>query len=83
MFQEKIKPNGAIEIPLEVRRRLKWDIGDEINLLLNPGYVILKEREERKRYKKTKLIVDEVAGSVRITDPSIIDKIINETEFKE
>ena len=68
----------------EIRKELNWDIGDEINWFLHPGYVILKEREgQRRPFKKARLIVDEVAGSARVPDPKIIDQIINETEFKE
>ncbi len=81
MFQEKIKPNGAIKIPLEVRRRLKWDIGDEINLFLNPGYVILKE--EKKVLSKKLGIVQKVSGNIQIKDQKLIDGIIKSTENGE
>jgi len=75
MFREKVKPNGVIKIPIEVRRKLKWDVGDEINLFLHPGYVILKEREERRKIPSKQSITKSMKGLIKI-DPKIAKEII-------
>lgn len=78
-FREKVKPNGIIEIPLEVRKKLKWDVGDEINLFLHPGYLILEEKEvPEKKIKKSRAL----RGLVKIKDEKLVKRIIYSPEFE-
>jgi antitoxin component of MazEF toxin-antitoxin module len=74
VIYKKIKPNREIELPEEVMKRLHLKVGEKIALSV---------KNRRLLIKPAKSVVDEVVGAAKLKDTKIIDKIIEDTEFKE
>jgi len=74
IIYEKIKPGGEIEIPEEIMKRLHLKVGEEVALSVTDRKLLIKP---------AKSVIDEVVGTAKLKDAKLIDKIIEETEFRE
>jgi len=74
VIYEKIKPGGEIEIPEEIMKRLHLKVGEEVALSVTDRKLLIKP---------AKSVIDEVVGTAKLKDAKLIDKIIEETEFRE
>ena len=70
---EKIKLGNEIKLSKEALEALGVKIGEEIILMIKGREVVIKP---------AKSIIDEVAGAAELEDTELIDKIIEDTEFK-
>lgn len=70
----KVKQHGEIELPNNIMKRLKLKVGEQIEFRIIDKKLIIRPRRS---------IVNDVIGAVELKDTRIIDKIINDTEFKE
>lgn len=74
IIYEKIKPDRKIEIPEEIMKRLHLKVGEEVALSVTDRKLLIKP---------AKSVIDEVVGTAKLKDAKLIDKIIEETEFRE
>ncbi len=74
VIYEKIKPNRKIEIPKEIMERLHLKVGEEIALSVTNRKLLIKPARS---------VIDEVVGTAKLEDAKLIDKIIEDTEFRE
>jgi bifunctional DNA-binding transcriptional regulator/antitoxin component of YhaV-PrlF toxin-antitoxin module len=78
IIKEKIRSDGMIRIPPEIRRKFNWNIGEEINMIINPSGIFLEEKKIEKKSRK----ITSLRGMIKISNKRIVKRIIYGPEFE-
>ncbi len=82
-YVEKIGPNGEIKIPGDYLKTLGLCPGEEVELRLEDGHLLVEPLKGVPAHKKKgiKDPVEALTGSIPLDDPKLIDEIVESEDI--